>query len=1757
METSRGFQEYPTNQQELTTLVRGEFKKMSPQQVVQFIKNVEDATGQVDKIQKTVKVQFGDATMELTLVEAKDLLHQIKPMAKQSGSAISELFKKVHNQVKEAIPLLTATTIPTVGRLEFSEVTELLKGQAPGVFIVATPIPDFRTPEDSLCVVTVTFAQQGNNPYEYKLDLKNDGQFYLRGRPEVYPSLKTFIENRQQQKGRLTTALAIENPHNTTTDTKKTLSEGLYSYFPGMTYDRALSLLQTASPGTYLICDRVKDADGKVVIYKASNGDICADVLTLSASELQGYDCNGKWYPSFQQFMNEDLFAQDDKKYLHPFKKSAEMVLAEREHAKTEQAPQQEVIPCWKTALYEEYKKELETNPESAAQLMQKACQNGDFEIMKWLAVNHGVPLPAKEGLAEEQKAQIDWLQQLLNMPTAQANDTFLNHAALTVGYGYKTANLMVQEVHAQAINQELEVAAVDVPAKLPFSDFEMRQHLKPIMGELEGMWQQFLATFSEEDKSRIKSKDFDAVATPIQISTEGQKILDTMQEKIALHFRQFPFYTPELEAWIKNNPSEFYIVRSTGREDTRDNPNPGGNETIPNVTNNSLAISCAIGDVLKSYCGLKSVTQRLMVGDAGLFTEPLFLPVLLMKQVSEKVNGAETTSQTVPRSGVLITGQPGGVTLMQVGLGHCSGVVESKVAVDTYYVDSHLAVRETIREKNSRYVPTQASSSSPVKLTPTKTTDPALAKGAALPTATAQDMKRVADYFSKAYGTSNSPAAMDMEFTITTDSQGKPLINLLQIRPFVEKKALQPSYLSGERLSELPEQNRVSVHTLLGGSAGVERLTSPSNVLFVDNLPQALSRYLKTVSGSIEIGSTETPAQRKSPPKVIFTRQASHLTSHEAIFFRNRGVVIYVVDEQSSIDTLRAIMTKASEGTPVLACSQRGVVVDTHGIDTTNCVVKGFASYPSPLELSIPTNPMLDRKTPLSQIELRTRILNINNRFSQLQEQLLGKQPDQLSYIQDATLSSLLDKAATATDPQVARQAIATILKIMNQQLNNCISGEHPVGPTLRLELLHTFNMALKMVESGLLDALSGDLTNPEVHMNRLFHLKSLEALVEQPAKQGVVASSSWKQLLRAGKREAISQETVGGSVPTHERATILKTIANLGVHADVRKEWHEFINNLAATNNPKYLGQAADLVAAMTRLGITASWMNLIFHNVASQGEPAEKTLELLLAMQKENEEQISWAQEQLETISTLRQQTEEWATPEFTERNIKTLRDTFTNALEMIAQGQKPNFINRLEQSSLLGKLVLLETFRQAIDVYDKTIKAVTASADYPENGQLKAQHFAKLLVGYLRMLEGAYMAFTPEEEKNLIKHNWDNKPLHFSEIARQLEHGFSIHPQDTPGLAKLLEQIEKPSTNFQELLQARPEFSAIPFVPGQHVDLLYGVEWPETLEETFTTIHQTLEGVRRQLLAKTGEIDTLLEGRVESLASTIAQQMGQKVSYFNMDGSRLELVFQIPLRQHSCTLKLEVDVAHPERGVVLKGETFGAEEHNRWAQTATYGAFFGCTTGRTQPAGAVSEINYDDPRGAVFTVALPAEALRFDEDRHLVRQIHDVFVKMSMSHSVTCETVVKELGFILNDDWSEVNLQRRFFSQCPYISLTLLEKFAVEGKKELLINTAVGALEALITYGLDDYKVPREKSTNPFADKFKSDPRFSEIAGIQEDDGTSLRIAATCFLLKMLDENPELARPYVQKLLSNPELQQRLPSTAALLEAKCSV
>ena len=513
---------------------------------------------------------------------------------------------------------------------------------------------------------------------------------------------------------------------------------------------KAKDLLQGQPPGTFLhlldpvAAPPVYGNNSNLIVYVDNKGAIKSD--KLSAKESANV-------PAFIE--------KNAKKYIIPFPK------APQPPKKLEEALQVQ------RALKEG------ANPND---LLVKAIQEEKPEIAAWLLKN-GATLDAIERVTDRtasQKELCEWLNKLVKTPEISPKN--IDAFALGLGYGYKSANLMVLQAKAEKMNESLKTATVKVPPFIAMSDFEMRNYLMKAIPGLQKRWEGFLDSFDKTLKDKFMDPTADASKVPLKISPEGQKIMLDIHKQITDHFINSPYYTLQIEEWLKKEKPDFVIVRSTGKEDSDNNSNAGGNESIPFVKPNAQAITDAMGKVIASYFGEKSVGQRLLAGDRSLFSEKTpFIPVLIQTMIGENVGGIGSKNDEIPRSGVLFTRQSDkaeGVTFIQTGLGNNEGVVSSRVGVDSYFVGEDKHIHAVVRKKTTRFVSIEEGGK--FKCEPIKNQNQTLENSQALPDKVILDIKKVADDISASYGAEKGGVKpMDMEYTVKLKDKtsDKPVI--------------------------------------------------------------------------------------------------------------------------------------------------------------------------------------------------------------------------------------------------------------------------------------------------------------------------------------------------------------------------------------------------------------------------------------------------------------------------------------------------------------------------------------------------------------------------------------------------------------------------------------------------------------------------------------------------------------------------------------------------------------------------------------------------------------------------------------------------------------------------------------------------------------------------------------------------------------------------------------------------------------------
>jgi phosphoenolpyruvate synthase/pyruvate phosphate dikinase len=469
-------------------------------------------------------------------------------------------------------------------------------------------------------------------------------------------------------------------------------------------------------------------------------------------------------------------------------------------------------------------------------------------------------------------------------------------HRYVISHFGNKTFNLCVLNALAQKLNQPMGQAKtrIAVPEFCAISSQELTEYLNK-KATLDLLWQQFtIAQAAHKDLQPMAIKLLSEIRARI-----SSAFIDASNIPAAIK--------QQIESFIVQHKDSVFMVRSTGDEDRTDIANAGGNESVPAVQPTVQAIWQAMGIVVQSYFSEKSLQQRLLAGD--VITKRFFIPVLIQRMIGEKIGVSSTSLFDLPVSGVMFTqeslGDTPNVAQIQTAFGHNQGVVNSLVAVDTFYCGPSGVIHTIIRKKTDRLAPVKTDD----HLILERVTNPiALQATPSISSLLAYDLSRIARIIETEY---NHP--MDIEFVVERKNNSAT-IYLVQARPLLKKTFTQsPDYVVEDSITKTPEAQLIKGQTLGAAGGFVRRITDSNQIILKDELPQALNEY------------HDNP--ERSVIKAVIVTKMAPATSHEATQFRGYAVPVLVIKPEDKQKIEQLLLQGA-----LLIDTQRGLIIASMG---------------------------------------------------------------------------------------------------------------------------------------------------------------------------------------------------------------------------------------------------------------------------------------------------------------------------------------------------------------------------------------------------------------------------------------------------------------------------------------------------------------------------------------------------------------------------------------------------------------------------------------------------------------------------------------------------------------------------------------------------------------------------------------------------------------------------------------------------------
>lgn len=873
---------------------------------------------------------------------------------------------------------------------------------------------------------------------------------------------------------------------------------------------------------------------------------------------------------------------------------------------------------------------------------------------------------------------------------------------------GRKAANLVHLQENLVKAQQALDTQklgySVRVPSFVALSTQDAQKQLLTQNIDLQARWRSLKNTYLPENKSSGNKAMYTVLQACSKLCSRGGS-LEELTEAIKSasshkkEKRPSKTHTPIIKSHTKTPKSPLHksarlpkevctfiqeaankklrlMVRSSGKEDSDEFSNAGGNESFANVSPTAAAVQKAINGVIASYVSPKSFMQRATAQDLDLFENP-YTPVLIQHMVGETLNGAQDAAH-VPVGCVVYTQEPfgntPGVTLVQASFGHNEGVVNSTVATDSFWVDELGNVQAIVKKKPQRLVPTFDQKNYTLEFRPNSTE---LQTAPTLSHADVRAIKVVADTIHKLYG-----KPMDIELVFERHTK---TIYLVQARPLHVVKTTRPQYIRDTKGLEFLRGTTVNPN-----DSSVVHITTHKQVIIAPTLNDALTIF-------------NTPGFDTTSILAVIVQGDAEATSHATAIFRGAGKPIFVTQQ---MNTLQEWLK--DQNLSLHLDVQREII--TRGQAPT--IATGWFTHPIPMKLSITKN----------KAETKHAFACTENNSGVSNENLIEILKEGNAQSAVAALGSIVHRITTATD----------IVKKNAQQADSAtqVIAQNTLA---ELEILQEqINITAQNI------ATSG-LTRAPRDIKRLYLIKSLEALLFQQESDQLVNALSYANIETRYKTRSAFVENTNTllSKPLTTDKTLFR-IAHVGYEVAMTPalatRWVAFVAAIANMNDTNKQ-MFKEMFATFEELGALACWINASFNQKSvARGTNVTK---IFTQMIREYTNSASFLK-QLKSINTLIDaiNPEDWAIPakfdtllkEF-EKNI--LQFFVSDDLVKILSGKQNEAFNKTILLPLMGKLIALFD--------DNLIKTFKGSSQYIGLESQQVINFRRVVTIYFSILE----------------------------------------------------------------------------------------------------------------------------------------------------------------------------------------------------------------------------------------------------------------------------------------------------------------------------------------------------------------------------------------------------------------------------------
>lgn len=1033
--------------------------------------------------------------------------------------------------------------------------------------------------------------------------------------------------------------------------------------------------------------------------------------------------------------------------------------------------------------------------------------------------------------------------------------------------HGSKHGNQMQME----RIGQAIDLQGMKIPERQIISNERILKFLKQIKPEIFDHWQELKKLYASHQET-----------TPFLQTEEAKKHLNIIQELIKEAFSQDTNQSnlahisewiqetltgendrnllKDLSSWLhqRQKAGDRLMVRSSGAEDLKQVANAGGNESPPYINPSKQDIMQAAGKVVASYFGESSLQNRINAG-TNPFEEELQLAVIAQVLIGERIGG-EKNLRAIPTSFVLFTNEPlyigdekFRVMRISASYGHGEGVVNSQgIATDTVFLlRSEVNPDQLyILYDNQEKLERLAPIEQDGKLVLTKLPNPKQLVSS--PSLTERHLAQI--YRSGLVMESFHQEPRDIEGVVKGDT-----VYFVQNRS-VNRKPMLPTFLKDKTGSI----DQVQTKSLVVGKASVITISNKDEIIFAQTLKEAEEVEKKREPGSYRLIVVGSPEPANSHPVTNF----SYLQTP----------CLYAPNLQAAKD----LSEKIDASRQVVVCTQTASMHlwDSNKANLQESIKEGFGIHPANIAISLPLH-----NSPSSSADP----------FQDLDALLIKLRESSNLEEGSKILEHISAKTQGALKKEIAR--IETLIK------------HKTFAPQVyaKLQILYALDAKIDQV----LAETSAHIANPKGRLERLFHIKTLEAvLTGSNVGIGQYSFAQAKGVIQSIEMLIAYQN----DLPCMSRCTDLLLMGDQTLALETFENWQSFLKKLEINLEQKTISEQQfrefqQIISIFSKAEAMPQFISLL----PKDSNPIQLVTDTIAHFTPAD---LEFMKNLNQILSSIKQQ----------ERLIGRFSDPKTygpawDALKQLTiQVSSKEWLSSVQNASPFAKLIAYNVMRNALTFLDDSLKTMKKSDLFPSS-----EHpvlFKEMLKSYFQLMENwarivplKYIGMNaggidPDESPA-----WNfgrNREKHLNEYIETMQYIFQrLRPNDPGSLL--------PSKRFNvktSILSGGEHFTS-----------------PQTLEDMQTLLHQNSinwiaslyeEALGRVDLAQSMfpaplkealqimDIDPSFAPYEFQYEGNIIRTHSMRRVGVNIDKETITACYNIPIKHHSGRIELVYDI-----------------------------------------------------------------------------------------------------------------------------------------------------------------------------------------------------------------------------------------------------